>query len=253
MTPRPDSLLDRHRADVAVCVAFVIVWTVFDRLAALLGSTRGEEGAVVCIVVLALLVGFERLRGHPPKDALRSLGLRSTRTRALCLALALSGALLAFFPTYALATGTKIRWHAAWPALAAGMWLQGGVAEEALFRGLVFRHFRKNREFWPAAWLAAIPFTLVHLSLFLSLDAVVAASALALSLAISFPLAWLFDRSGGSIWPGSLLHAAVQAPIKLAVIDSADAFAALSIAWMMLCATLPWLAFLLRGHGRHSA
>lgn len=38
-------------------LAFVLIYFMFDRLAAALGSTRGEWGLVVCAAVLALFAG----------------------------------------------------------------------------------------------------------------------------------------------------------------------------------------------------
>jgi membrane protease YdiL (CAAX protease family) len=114
---------------------------------------------------------------------------------------------------YARLTGVAVKLRADALPLAAGMFLQGCVAEEALFRGFLFAHMRRGRTFWRAAWLSAVPFTLVHALLFITLDWPVAAAALA----ISFPLAWTFERSGESIWPCALLHAA---------------FASMAVAWM---------------------
>jgi membrane protease YdiL (CAAX protease family) len=246
--PRRLALARQHVREIKVCAAFVVVWLVFDRLASALSSTRGEQGAIVCLVVLGPLLAFERLQGSGARGALRSLGIQRARKLPLLLALGMSLALFASLPVYAWLTGSGLEWRTGWPYLVFGMWLQGGVAEEALFRGFVFRHMRTGRTFWRAAWLAALPFTLVHLSLFVTLDAVVAGAALALALLLSFPLAWLFDRSAGSVWPGALLHAAVQAPIKVVEVNDAASFASLSVAWIGLCAALPWLVFLLPRH-----
>ena len=41
-------------------VAFVLMYFAFDRLAAALGSTRGEAGLVVCVLVVTLAALAER-------------------------------------------------------------------------------------------------------------------------------------------------------------------------------------------------
>jgi len=46
--------------------------------------------------------------------------------------------------------------------LALGMFAQGGIAEEVVFRGFLFRRLRITRTFWRAACLAAVPFVIVH-------------------------------------------------------------------------------------------
>jgi hypothetical protein len=84
-----------------------------------------------------------------------------------------------------------------------------------------------------------------HAPLFWSLDAAVALLALGMAIAWSFPLAWLFDRAGGSIWPGALLHAVMQGGVKV-LADDAAAFQNLALAWVALDLAAPWLFFLLR-------
>ena len=110
-----------------------------------------------------------------------------------------------------------LRPNAAWLAL--GMLAQGGLAEEVLFRGFMYRHLRRSRTFWRAATLSAVPFTAAHVPLLWSLEPAVAVLALAMAIAWSFPLAWLFDRANGSIWPGAILHGVMQGAIKVLVDD----------------------------------
>jgi membrane protease YdiL (CAAX protease family) len=102
---------------------------------------------------------------------------------------------------------------------------------------------RETRRFWRAASLSAVPFAAAHLALLWSLDVGVALLALAMAVAWSFPLAWLFDRAGGSIWPGAILHAVIQGGIKVLADDSA-AFQSLALAWVALGLAAPWLFFL---------
>jgi membrane protease YdiL (CAAX protease family) len=103
---------------------------------------------------------------------------------------------------------------------------------------------RATRTFWRAAALSAVPFAAAHVPLFWSLDASIALLALTMAVAWSFPLAWLFDRAGGSIWPGAILHAVIQGGIKL-LVDDDPAFQSLAIAWVALGLAVPWLLFVL--------
>jgi len=134
----------------------------------------------------------------------------------------------------------ELRANAAWLAL--GILAQGGVAEEVLFRGFMYRHLRQTRSFWRAATLSAVPFAAAHVALLWSLDLSVALLALAMAIAWSFPLACLFDRAGNSIWPGAILHAVMQGGIKILVDDAAE-FQSLAIAWVALGLAAPWLFF----------
>ncbi len=229
-----------------VAFTFVLLYLALDRLAAALGSTRGEWGLVVCAAVLALAVLAERwLAPARLRDVLRALGLGAPKRGALVAGAMSSALLLACLPLLARQTGVELvlREHAAWLAL--GMFAQGGVAEEALFRGFMYRHLRSTRRFWHAASLSALPFAAAHVPLFWSLDATVALLAIGVAIAWSFPLAWLFDRAGGSIWPGAILHSAIQGGIKV-IADDGAAFQALAIAWVALGLAAPWVLFLLR-------
>jgi membrane protease YdiL (CAAX protease family) len=230
---------------IPVLVGFAVLWAVLDRAAYALGSFRGEAGLVVCAAVLVVAVVIERLlAGKSLRESVADLGLHAPSARAALWSLALGGALLLFYPVFALASGAQLALRPDWVMLAVGMVAQGGVAEEVVFRGFLFRRFREGRSFWRAAWLAAIPFVAVHALLFLSLDFWVALASLLLALSISFPFAWLFDRSGRSIWPSALVHAVIQGSIKL--VEVGDAFASMSIAWIALCTIAPWVVFLMR-------
>ena len=227
-------------------IAFVLLYFVFDRLAAALGSTRGEAGLAVGAAIVALtLLGERWLTRASLRSCAIALGLGGTTRTALLAGTALAAALLACLPLLAKLTGAELtlRDGAAWLAL--GMFVQGGIAEETLFRGFMYGHLRRTCTFWRAATLSAVPFTAAHVPLFLSLDATVAVLALGMAIAWSFPLAWLFDRAHGSIWPGAIVHAVMQSGIKVLVDDGA-AFQSLAIAWVALGLAAPWLFFLLR-------
>lgn len=189
------------------------------------------------------------LFGRSFAETIRGLGFRATERRAMLFTLALTGALLAVLPVFSAATGMPIALAANWQWLAFGIFLQAGIAEEALFRGFLFRHFREGRTFWNAAFLSALPFASVHLLIFASMDFAVALAALLVSVSLSFPFAWLFERSGNSVWAVALLHAVVQGAIKLVVVPEGS-FQTLAIIWMVASASLPWLVFLLKNRDR---
>lgn len=226
---------------LAMFVGFVVLWLILDKSAAGLGSMRGEAGFVVFDLVLAAALGVEWIVFRTkPLQAIVALGLRAPTRASLLWALAVGGGLLSFYPIYSIATGVSFSLLPHWPVLALGMFAQGGLAEEAVFRGYLFRHMREGRSFWRAAILAAIPFVAVHLFLFLTLDFALALASILVSLSISFPLAHLFDRSGGSIWPPAIIHAVVQSSIKVVEVAEGE-FLPLAIWWMALSVVAPWI------------
>jgi membrane protease YdiL (CAAX protease family) len=226
-----------------VLLGFVALYLAMDRTAAGLQSFRGEWGIAIAVLVVGAAVVVDWMIARKPLlETVRTLGLRTAERRALVVTLGLCAVLILVLPFFGLATGTAIRLVDGWPLLAIGIFAQAGIAEETIFRGFLFRHFSEGRSFWRAAVLAAIPFVLVHLALFLTMEPVVAATALVVSLSLTFPFAWLFERSGNSIWPPAILHAVVQGAIKLVDTGSGPQMA---IVWMLVSAALPWTLFLL--------
>lgn len=222
---------------------FVILWLVLDRTAAALGSYRGEAGLAVCIMTLAVAIMIEAaLSRRSPLATWRLLGFGAPKRDALAWSLVLCTAMLSFYPLYALTSGVDITLHPNWMILAAGIFAQAGIAEETVFRGFLFRRFREGRLFWRAALLAAIPFVAIHALAFFTMEFPIALASLLLAVSISFPFAWLFERSGNSIWACALVHVVVQGSIKLVVVEEAS-FTAVAVLWMTISGLAPWLFF----------
>jgi hypothetical protein len=66
----------------------------------------------------------------------------------------------------------------------------------------------------------------------------VALAAVGLAVVLSFPLAYLFDLSGHTIWAPAILHFAAQGAIKV-VAAPAETEVVLPTTWMAACATIP--------------
>ncbi len=71
------------------------------------------------------------------------------------------------------------------------------IAEEFLFRGILFRWMRDKWSFWPAALGSAAVFAVLHPP---------AAGSAPMIFLIGVALAYLYEKSG-SLWPSMILHA----------------------------------------------
>lgn len=228
---------------VAMLLGFVILWLVLDRSATALGSFRGEwGGAVAALTLVAMVVVEMAVFRRGIGAAIASLGLGPSRRRPLALAVAIAALLLAMIPVYGIVRGVPIGLMDGWWLLAVGIFAQAGIAEEDVFRAYLFRHLRDGRTFWRAAGIAAIPFVLVHLMGYLTMDPIVATTSLLVALSLTFPFSWLYEQAGNSIWPSAILHAAIQGGIKLIVVPDAD-YLPLAMLWLVTTAAVPWLVF----------
>jgi membrane protease YdiL (CAAX protease family) len=230
-------------------VGTVLVWAVFEGLARATGSTLGQAGVVVGVVVVAATLLAARFTTPRPAGAptgllagALALGLGRPASRGVATVVVLAAVMLLFFPIFARATGTamSVRGDALW--LVPGLFLQAGVAEETLYRGYLFGQLRLRRGFWSAVLAGLPPFVAVHVLLFFQMPPVVAATATLLSVILSFPLARLYELAGRTIWAPALLHTVAQGAVKRAVVDEARQMP-LGVAWMAVCLAVPWLAF----------
>ncbi len=220
------------------------VFALFHWSALAFGSDRGQAGVAVGLLVVAATLAVERIFfGQRLAQAARTVGLGTPTLRGLATSATLCAALLLVVPAFATAAGESPAFLAAWLWLLPGLFAQGGMAEEVLFRGYLFGRLRRGRTFWHAAWLSMLPFVAVHLLLFFTMPWPIALAALLLAVVLSIPLAHLFELCGNTIWGPALLHFAVQGTVKVIVFPDAAA-TSFALAWMISSALLP-LAVLL--------
>ncbi len=203
----------------------VAVFILFQWVASELGSTRGEAGVVVGLVVVAALLIVERfLFDASLADAANAIGLRRPKAPGIGVAIVIVTLMLLSGVLFAWQTGTAFRLYPNWQWLIVGLFFQAGIAEEALFRGYLFGHLRRRHTFGKAVVFAAIPFVLVHLVLFYQFPWPLASASILLSMTMSFPLAKLFELSGDTIWAPAIVHFATQAMPKMLVAEGGNAW-----------------------------
>lgn len=89
-----------------------------------------------------------------------------------------------------------------------------GLIEEAVFRGLIYRHLRVRNSYWKAATLSGILFALIHVANFsrgMSNEILLSVGiSILFGFILTFPLAILFELGNGSILGGAILHLAID-------------------------------------------
>jgi membrane protease YdiL (CAAX protease family) len=211
--------------------------------ASALGSVRGEWGIVVGAIVVASLLAIEcLLHGRSLCAAGLQLGLGRPVSRGLVAAFGLGLAMLAVIPIHFAITGARWAMYEGWLLLVPGLFAQGGIAEEALFRGYLFRRLRARRSFARAALVATPPFIAVHLLMFVNQPWMIALASVILAAIISIPLAWLFELGGNTIWAPAILHFVVQGALKVILVEG-EAAETLPLVWIAAAAVIPFAVF----------
>lgn len=200
------------------------VFALFQWAASVLGSMRGEAGVVVGLVVVAAILIVERtLFAGSLRDAAMSVGLGRPTARGMVVAMVTAKLIFLSVALFGWVTETTFSMYPNWPMLMIGLFFQAGIAEETLFRGYLFGHLRQRHTFGKAVLLAAVPFVLVHLSLFYSLPWSLAGASILLAIAMSFPFSKLFELGGDTVWPPAIVHFAAQAVAKMFVPEGSQA------------------------------
>ena len=236
----------RHPSDwLRLLLGLILVFALFHWSADALGSDRGQSGVIVGALVVAATIAVERaVFGQPVRSSIRRLGLGRPRATGLAAAGAVVLLIWCVALVFVLVRGASATLVPGWAWLVPGLFAQGGIAEEILFRGYLFGHLRRGRPFWRAAGLSMPPFVAVHLLLFLTMPWPIALAALTLSVVLSFPLAHLFELGGHTIWAPALLHFVIQATVKVVVV-SGDSASVFPLVWMAASAVLPMFVLLI--------
>jgi membrane protease YdiL (CAAX protease family) len=226
-------------------LSVVVIFLILHGGATALGSFRGEAGfAVAALVLLACLIAQRILRSQSLFVAARTLGLGRPTATSLCIGLGASLLLLLTLPAFAMLTHSHATFYTGWLLLLPGLFAQGGVAEEVLFRGYLFGNLRQRYPFWRAAMFSAGPFVAAHLLLFATMSWPVALAATLLAFVTSFPLAHLFELGARTIWAPALVHFTMQGAVK--VVEMSGSSLLYQMVWLAACAVVPWLVFAFR-------
>jgi membrane protease YdiL (CAAX protease family) len=233
-----------HRASWIVLIGLFLVFGEFQLAGSLSGSDRGQAGVPIALLIVGSLLIVERLFfGQRPSQAWWFLGLGKPSGRSIGAAVLVGAAMMAMLPLYAAVTGTSLRMLPASPLIVLGLFAQAGIAEETLFRGYLFHHYRQTRSFWRAAGAAAVPFVAVHVILLATMPWEIALGATLVAAATSFPLAHLFEMGRFTIWAPAIVHTVIQGGIKLVEVEGGPP-TQLYLFWLAASAIVPFAAFL---------
>ena len=169
-----------------------------------------RHGMIAAWGLVGALVVEMVLFQHTPAQALRQLGYGRPRSGAIRLALLLTLPLWFTAPAYAWVTGTTLTLNPDLFALITSVVLINGLAEETIVRGFTFGHLREVKSFREAATISALLFAAQHLYLIFILGPVAGVAGIVFAAVVSYPMAYLFERGGRTLWGPGVMHAIVN-------------------------------------------
>ncbi len=162
-----------------------------------------EAMGMEVLIVFAL----KRLKDLTWVESLQYLGFKKPNQRQIIIGI-LSCLPVVFCCIYNYQTGAASFTVISWTEIVS-LFILPGLHEETFYRGFLFRLFRENRPFFPAAILAGIFWSSSHLvnyAFVFRLYPHRLAFQLTCVLLLSIPAAYLFERGGNVIWGWMIFH-----------------------------------------------
>lgn len=222
-----------------IVFGFVLIYLIYFSSAFLLLKFDQTIAALIrTLLTLTAMFCVEKfiLKGNPGVLGFGWPGMRAVTATVLA-----GIPFLAFYPIFTAMTGTAFVLPPNWLWTYLGYIAVSGITEEVMFRAYLFGHLRARYSFWGAATISMFFFSLVHLLLFFRVSPVIAIASILLAIVSSFPLAYLYEHSRGSIWAVALLHSLVH---TISVVTVPDGSFMAPLAFMAVTAVSPWIVFL---------
>lgn len=203
-----------------------------------------SNAVIVFALVLSTVLLISRVfYASDVESTISEIGFRKACLQEILPGIIISVVLLFMYPLLGYLLGTKIRMTNNWQLNMIGLLLTGGLAEEILFRGFLFRRLRLQMNFKKATLVSAIVFAMAHLLLFMYLNWTAALLSTVLAAGLSLPFAYLFERGGNALWSPALVHATIRT-VGLVFTTDQQNFMALSSAWIIMSLVIPYIVLL---------
>lgn len=232
-------------ASAKLYVIFIVVFLVMHFTGAMVA---GLPYFVNALITSATVFGaFLLLQQWNSKRSLNKIisetGFKKSGLKSILPGIIISTALILAYPLLGLLLKAEIMLAKNWLLNLSGLFLTAGLTEEMLFRGYLFGSLRRKISFRKAILTSALCFTLAHLLMFSYMDWPVALLSTLLAVAISAPLAFLFERGHNTVWSPAIVHTAIRT-IGLVVTVDEKYFMQFSMMWIAACMILPYIVLI---------
>ncbi len=172
-------------------------------------------------------------------QVINNLGFHKTSLKKIFPGILISFLLLLMYPLYRLIFGFDMFFNNSAFLNLAGLFLTAGLAEEMFFRGFLFRHLRERMSFRKSSIESMVLFAAAHLMMFTYMEWSISLFSTVLAVAISVPMAYLFESSDNTIWSPALVHMTVRT-IGLVITTTDENFMKLTLLWITGCMVIPF-------------
>ena len=186
---------------------FLSAWWLLDMFVTSVPSPGAAASALVAVAIVLAL--GQRAAGTGWAQVPAALGLRRPAGRAAVLAGLVGGIYLTVLLLGANGLGVTLEVRENWPAVLVGVLLFHGLAEELVWRGYVFARLRDHGSFVAAVWWSVPLIALTHTPI-VATDGWLVGGLATLTAAITcWPLAYLWEQGGHTMWAPALLHGVI--------------------------------------------
>ena len=183
---------------------FLVAWWLLNTFVTSPPNPISSASALAAAAV-ALALG-QRAAGTGWAQVPAALGLGRPKAHAVAVAGVVGGIFLMVLVLGANRLGVALELRENWPVVLVGVMLFHGLAEELVWRGYVFARLRDNRSFAAAVWWSVPLIALTHAPIVVTDGWLVGALATLTAAITCWPMAYLWERGGHTMWAPVLLH-----------------------------------------------
>ncbi len=230
-----------NRTRALFAATFLTGWLALDRL---ITSPPTVLSATAALITAGAFVGVGEWitnRGTIG-DVARRIGLRRPAPGAIFAATAVGGAVIATYLGGAALLDIELELRSNWPSVLVAALLFHGLAEELVWRGYAFGRLRTRHSFRRAVGWSIPLIAITHVPIIVGSGIGIGTLAVLTAAATSVPFAYLWERSGGTVWAAAILHGLIGT-WQLFERTYPDAFA---VVVMIATIFVPFTVFLFR-------
>ena len=183
---------------------FLVAWCLLNAFVTSPPNPISSASALAAVAIVLAL--GQRAAGTGWAQVPVALGLGRPHRQAVVLAGLVGGVYLMVLLLGANRLGVALEVRENWPTVLVGVLLFHGLAEELVWRGYAFARLRDHHSFAESVWWSVPLIALTHAPIVATDGWLVGALATLTAAITCWPMAYLWERGGRTVWAPALLH-----------------------------------------------